>query len=244
MPADGLTIVPARGHAHMKTIAILSQKGGTGKTTLALHLAVAAERAGHTAVVIDLDPQSSSAGWAESRTGEQGPEVAIAHAPRLKSILEAAATNGVTLAVLDTAPHSQGDAMTAAQLADTILIPCRPGILDLRAISATVQIAKMAAKPAVVVLNACPPQGRALADEAEQAVKGYGVDVAPVRLVQRAAFAHSLASGQTAQEYEPDGKAAKEISQLYEWACQHVGMSANPHEGKNVETSKSRRRTA
>lgn len=227
----------------MKTIAILSQKGGTGKTTLALHLAVCAEAAGHTAAVIDLDPQSSAAGWSESRSGE-GPTVAIAHAPRLLSILEAAANNGASLAILDTAPHSQGDALAAAQAADAILIPCRPGILDLRAIGATVQIAKLAGKPAAVVLNACPPQGRALADEAEQAVLGYGLAVAPVRLIQRAAFAHSLAGGQTAQEYEPHGKAAEEIQQLFEWACQFVGMPSSQHEGKNVETSKPSRRTA
>jgi chromosome partitioning protein len=227
----------------MKTIAILSQKGGTGKTTLALHLAVCAEAAGHTAAVIDLDPQSSAAGWSESRSGE-GPTVAIAHAPRLLSILEAAASNGASLAILDTAPHSQGDALAAAQAADAILIPCRPGILDLRAIGATVQIAKLAGKPVAVVLNACPPQGRALADEAEEAVKGYGVPVAPVRLVQRAAFAHSLAGGQTAPEYEPQGKAAEEIQQLYEWACQFVGMPARQHEGKNDKAPKSRRRTA
>jgi len=226
----------------MRTIAILSQKGGTGKTTMALHLAVAAEAAGYTAVVIDLDPQSSAAGWGESR-GDEGPTVVLAHAPRLASILEAAASNGVALAILDTAPHSQADALAAAQVADAILIPCRPGILDLRAIGATVQIAKLAGKPAAVVLNACPPQGRVLADEAEQAVRGYGVEVSPVRLVQRAAFAHSLAAGQTAQEYEPHGKAAEEIHQLYEWACLLVGMPAQPHEEKNVETTKPRRRT-
>lgn len=227
----------------MKTLAILSQKGGTGKTTLALHLAVAAEAAGHTVAVIDLDPQSSAAGWAEGRAGE-GPTVAIAHAPRLTSILEAAAANGATLAILDTAPHSQGDALAAAQAAHAILIPCRPGILDLRAIGATVQIAKLAGKPAAVVLNACPPQGRALADEAEEAVKGYGLPVAPVRLIQRAAFAHSLAAGQTAQEYEPNGKAAEEINQLYKWTCQLVGMSTQPHEGTHVQTSQSSRRSA
>ena len=227
----------------MKTIAILSQKGGTGKTTLALHLAVAAEAAGHTAAVIDLDPQSSSGGWGDSREAD-GPTVAIAHAPRLASILEAAAANGVTVALLDTAPHSQGDALAAAQAADVILIPCRPGILDLRAIGATVQIARLAGKPAVVVLNACPAQGRGLADEAAEAVRGYGAEVAPFRLTQRAAFAHALASGQTAQEYEPDGKAAREIRQLYKWTCQFVGMSANPQEDTDGKKSKPRRRTA
>jgi chromosome partitioning protein len=228
----------------MKTIAVLSQKGGTGKTTLALHLAVAAEAAGHTAAVIDLDPQSSAGGWGDSRQAE-GPTVAMAHAPRLVSILEAAAANGATLALLDTAPHSQGDALAAAQAADVILIPCRPGILDLRAIDATVQIARLAKKPAIVVLNACPPQGRALIEEAAEAVRGYGIEVAPVRITQRAAFAHALASGQTAQEYEPDGKAAEEIRQLYEWTCQFVGMTTRPQqEATDEQKSQSKRRTA
>ena len=220
----------------MKTLAVLSQKGGTGKTTLALHLAVAAEQSGHATAVIDLDPQSSAAGWAESRSAD-GLTVAIAHAPRLPSILAAAAHSGAALAILDTAPHSQGDALAAAQAADFILIPCRPGILDLRAIGATVQIASLAGKPAAVVLNACPAQGRALADEAAQAVSGYGIEVAPVRLVQRAAFAHSLAAGQTAQEYEPNGKAAEEVTRLYEWICHHVGMSSKPHGGMHVQAS-------
>ena len=222
--ARGSTIVPTRGRVHMKTITILSQKGGTGKTTLTLHLAVAAEEAGEVAAVIDLDPQSSAAGWSESRGPDRGPTVAIAHAPRLKSILDAAEANGATLAILDTAPHAQSDALAAAQAGDAILIPCRPGILDLRAIGASVQIAKLAGKPAAVVLNATPPQERALADEAEQAVRGYGVAVAPIRLVQRAAYAHSLTAGLTAQEYEPNGKAAEEISALYKWVCQFVGM--------------------
>lgn len=215
----------------MKTIAVLSQKGGTGKTTLVLHLAVAAEAAGHTAVVIDLDPQSSAGGWGDSRKAE-GPTVALGHAPRLASILQAASANGAGLALLDTAPHSQGDALAAAQAADAILIPCRPGILDLRAIGATVQIARLAGKPAAVVLNACPPQARGLVEEAAEACRGYGIEVAPLRMTQRAAFAYALASGQTAQEYESDGKAAEEVQQLYQWTCQFVGMTAYPHEVK------------
>jgi chromosome partitioning protein len=227
----------------MKTIAILSQKGGTGKTTLALHLAVAAEAAGHVAVVVDLDPQSSASGWSESRK-QDGPTVVIAHAPRLGSILHAAASNGAGLALLDTAPHSQADALIAAQAADLILIPCRPGILDLRAIGATVQIARLANKSAAVVLNAVPPNARSLAQEAEEAVRGYGVEVVPVRLTQRAAFSHALTAGSTAPEYEPEGKAAGELQHLYLWACQRVGMSACPHGDNHDQAYESGRRVA
>jgi chromosome partitioning protein len=74
----------------------------------------------------------------------------------LGSILHAAASNGAGLALLDTAPHSQADSLVAAQAADLILIPCRPGILDLRAIGATVQIARLANRPAAVVLARFP----------------------------------------------------------------------------------------
>lgn len=227
----------------MKTIAILSQKGGTGKTTLALHLAVAAERCGHVSAVIDLDPQSSAGGWGESRVTE-GPAIAIAHAPRLGSILTAASSNGVTLALLDTAPHSQGDALAAAQAADAVLIPCRPGILDLRAIGATVQVARLSGKPVAVVLNAVSPHGRSLADEAEAAVRGYGIEVAPPRLTQRAAFSHALTSGQTVQEYEPHGKAAEEIQKLYKWSCLFVGMPTCPHEDSHEQKNQSCRSIA
>lgn len=206
----------------MKTIAILSQKGGAGKTTLALHLAVAAERAGKSAAVIDLDPQASAAGWMDHRS-LAAPAVVSAPATRLAQVIETAQTHGAKLAILDTAPHSEQAALTAARAADLILIPCRPAILDLRAISSTIDLAKLAAKPAFVVLNAVPPRG-GLANEAAAAVESYGAKVAPVRLVQRAAYMHSLTTGQTAQEYETDGKAAEEITKLYKWVCTQVKM--------------------
>jgi len=206
----------------MKTIAVLSQKGGAGKTTLSVHLAVAAERQGVQVAIIDLDPQTSAAGWGDSRAAET-PVVVSAQAARLTQVLDAAREAGVGLAILDTAPHSESTALAAARAADFILIPCRPAILDLRAIGSTIDLAKLANKPCAVVLNAVPPRG-ALAKDAEDAIAGYGVPVAPVHLAQRAAFTHALTAGQTAQEYEPDGKAADEVLQLYMWTCTQVGM--------------------
>lgn len=206
----------------MKIIAILSQKGGAGKTTMALHLAVAAEQNGQRTAVIDLDPQASAAHWGDSREAET-PAVVSAQASRLSQVLDAAKKAGAALAILDTAPHSESSALAAARAADLILIPCRPAILDLRAIGSTIDLAKMAGKPAVVVLNTVPPRGP-LADEATQAVAGYGVEVAPVHFGNRAAFQHSLTAGQTAQEYEPGGKAAEEATQLYMWTRKQVDM--------------------
>lgn len=204
----------------MKVLAILSQKGGAGKTTLALHLAVAAERDGKSAAVIDLDPQASATSWGDSREAE-APAIVSAQSSRLQKVLDAARTSGAGFVVIDTAPHSESAALAAARVADFILVPCRPAILDLRAISNSIDLAKMAEKPAAVVLNAVPPRG-SLAQDAEEAVNGYGVTVAPVHIGQRAAFQHSLTMGQTAQEYEPGGKAAEEIGELYQWICTHL----------------------
>jgi len=200
----------------MKTIAMLSQKGGTGKTTLTLHLAVAGDRRGKTVAVIDLDPQASSAGWKDTRSDENPVVISIPHT-RLNQALQTAANAGADIALIDTAPHSEAAAIAAARAADLILIPCRPGILDLRAIATTAELVKLAGKPAFVVLNSMPPRATNLLADAKAAVAVHGVEVAPVVIQQRAAFAHSLTTGQTAEEYEPGGKAAEEIAELFAW---------------------------
>jgi chromosome partitioning protein len=205
----------------MKTIAMLSQKGGTGKTTLTLHLAVAAGRRGQTVAVIDLDPQASSAGWKDSRAADSPVVVAIPHS-RLPQALETAKAAGASLALIDTAPHSEGAAMAAARAADLILIPCRAGILDLRAISTTAEVVKLTGKRAFVVLNAVPPRATSMLADAREAVAVHGLEVAPVAVQQRAAFAHALTAGQTAEEYEPEGKAAEEAGELYKWVAAKV----------------------
>lgn len=206
----------------MKTVAILSQKGGAGKTTLAIHLAVASENAGRTAVIIDLDPQASASQWKDSREAES-PVVVSAQPARLSAVLETARRGGAELVIIDTAPHSESAALAAARSADLILIPCRPAILDLRAISNTIDIANIAGKPVSVVLTSVPPRGN-LKEDAADAVTSYGVTVAPAQMGQRAAFMHALTSGQSAQEYEPGGKAAAEVKQLYMWTCKQVGL--------------------
>src|SRR5579872_2385971 len=142
----------------MYTIAVISQKGGAGKTTLVAHLAVESERGGVSTAIIDLDPQAIATAWGDSRTGD-APAVVSAQASRLTQVLEAARTGGAGLAIIDTAPHSESAALAAARAADFVLIPCRPAILDLRAISQTINLARLAGKPVAVVLNSVPPRG-------------------------------------------------------------------------------------
>ena len=202
--------------SNMKIIAIVSQKGGAGKTTLALHIATAAEAAGLSSAIIDLDPQASAAGWGDSRQGEAPVVVALPHT-RLPQGLQAATDGGAELVVIDTAPHSEAAAMAATRAADLVLIPCRAGILDLRAIGSTAELVKLAQKPAYVVLNAMPPRATQLLADARAAVEVHGLEVAPIAMQQRAAFGHALTVGKTAPEYEPDGKASEEITELLAW---------------------------
>jgi chromosome partitioning protein len=207
----------------MHTLGILSQKGGTGKTTLALHLAVAAERAGLRAAVLDLDPQASATGWRDSRAGHR-PEVISIQASRLPSSLRALAEHEHALALLDTAPHSADAAIAAAEASDLILIPCRAGILDLRAIAGTARIAALAGKPAIAVLNHAPHRAPRILEDASEAVRQHGLDIAPVVLHQRSAYGHALTVGQTAGEFEPGGKADEEIRILLSWLCRRLGV--------------------
>jgi chromosome partitioning protein len=224
----------------MHTIAILSQKGGSGKSTLTLHLAIASELAGCPTAVIDLDPQASAAGWRDSRRSET-PVVVPVPSTRLPQALEAARTGGAALALIDTAPHASEVAMAAAEAADLVLIPSRPGILDLRAIGTTVRIVKLAGKRAYVVLNAMPPRAPLVLADARAAVAVHGLEVAPFTLQQRAAYAHSLIAGQTAQEYEPAGKAGEEVALLYQWVRQELGLRTAKLPAKRQSGSKTAR---
>jgi len=209
----------------MRTIALVSQKGGTGKTTLSLHLAVAAEMARQRAVVIDLDPQASSAEWKDSRQSDT-PVVVSVPATRLPHALHAAQDGGADLVVIDTAPHAGDAALAAAEVANLVLIPCRAGILDLRAIGTTAWTVKLAGTPAYVVLNAVPPHASSVLADARAAVAVHGLEAAPVAVRQRAAYAHALTVGQTAQEYEPHGKAAEDIAAFYTWLTHTLQISA------------------
>jgi chromosome partitioning protein len=204
----------------MKTLAIISQKGGVGKTTLATALAVAAEREGKIAAVFDLDPQASAAFWKDTRTADTPAVVAIPPA-RLQHVLKAAADTGCDLAIIDAPPFAKDIAFEAAQHADFILIPTRPAVLDVMAMTKTLELVTHYGRPSAVVLTFCPIQGREIADT-EEAVKQLGASIAPVRIHNRVAYSRAQQTGLTAQEFEPDGKAAEEIKQLYAYMCMHL----------------------
>ncbi|HQT39642.1 MAG TPA: AAA family ATPase [Acidocella sp.] len=204
----------------MKTLAILSRKGGAGKTTLAIHMAVIAQAAGRRVLIIDCDPQKSATKWFESRDAGT-PELISAPADSLAMALPAARADGVDLVIVDSRPSVEGDAAQIAARADFALIPSRPSILDLQAIGDTVSIVKLAKCSAAVVLNACPPArgvGEAsVTQDARSVLSGYQIEVAPVSIAVRVAFCNALIDGRAVNELEPNGKAAVEMLKLWKW---------------------------
>lgn len=200
----------------MKTIAVISQKGGAGKTTLTVHLAAEAAAAGQNVVIIDLDPQASSANWGDRR--EQATPVVIpVFATRLPQEIERVREAGCDVCFIDTAPHADAVAVAAAKAADVAVIPCRANAMDVEAAGTTIELVKTTGTPLFVALNAVVP-GSGETDAAEAAIRdNYQVNVCPARLTNRVVFARSIGFGMVAQEFEPDSKAAQEIKALY--AC-------------------------
>jgi chromosome partitioning protein len=199
----------------VKAIAFLSQKGGSGKTTLAVHTAVAAHETGLRVVVVDTDPQRSASTWREAR-GAAEPLVATAAPSELRTVLKAAKAEHMDLAIIDTAPHAAPEAASVARAADFVLVPCRPTAFDLATASAAVAIVKAARARAAFVLSACPPRAPEIA-EAREALARYGLEVAPPEVTERRAFARAIATGRAVTEFETDGRAAAEIRALWAW---------------------------
>jgi len=201
----------------MRTVAILSEKGGAGKTTLAIHLATAAQISGLATAIIDLDPQASAADWADSRS--EPPEALTIPPARLAGVLEKLQAGGCEFVVIDTGRDSNNAGYTAAQAADLLLLPCRVGRFDIRALGRTLDLAKLAGKPAHLIFNDLAPRAARMRAEAEAALAPMGCPIAPVQLSHRAAFRDAPMSGQTAQEVEPNGAAAAEVVALFNWVC-------------------------
>lgn len=210
----------------MATVAIISQKGGAGKTTLALHLAAAAQDGGRVSLIVDTDPQATASQWASWREDEP-PEVIDSPPPRLAAKVEQAREQGAQFIVIDTPPHADSAARAAVETADLILIPCRPSAFDLAAIQTTVKLVQLLRKPAFVVFTAGSPNAPRMYEEAGELVGSFGISACPVQLPDRAAYRHASAEGRTVMETEPNGKAADEIRQLYKWTCRQLDMSTS-----------------
>ena len=199
----------------MRVLALASQKGGSGKTTLSGHLAVQAERAGAGPVVlIDIDPQGSLADWWNEREAET-PAFAETTVARLAHDLETLRHQGFKLAVIDTPPAITMAIQSVISVAELIVVPTRPSPHDLRAVGATVDMCERSGKPLIFVVNAGTPKAK-ITSEAAIALSQHGT-VAPVIVHQRTDFAASMIDGRTVMEVNPQSRSAQEVEQLWSY---------------------------
>jgi chromosome partitioning protein len=196
----------------MKKSAFLSQKGGSGKTTIAVHVACAAQQSGENVILIDTDPQGSATAWGQARKNKP-PTV---HKTTPSALAEVLRKADGTLAIIDTAPHTIPGMDIVASGVDLLLIPCRPSAFDLVAISSSVQIAKAAGTPAAFVLNGCNHRSPEY-NEARKVLERHGFPLCPIAPGQRTPFVRAISTGRAVSEFEPRGKAAEEIEALWKW---------------------------
>lgn len=199
----------------MKVVAVTSQKGGTGKTTLCGHLAVQAERAGiGPAVLVDCDPQGSLTNWWNMRQDET-PVLVQTSLPRLAEDLAALRETGVQLVIIDTPPAITWTIVNVIEVADLVVVPVRPSPHDLAATGSTVDLIDGLGKPIVFVVNSASQRAR-ITGEAAVALSQHGT-VAPSIIHHRADFAASMIDGRTVMEIPRAERSAGEIEMLWEY---------------------------
>ncbi|QGZ33586.1 ParA family partition ATPase [Stappia indica] len=211
-----------------RIISVAQQKGGSGKTTLAAHLAVAlAARGAFPVAVVDIDPQGSLGTWYEAREGSLGDgttgltfRTSSGWGAR-REARSLARDHG--LVILDTPPKTDSDVRPAIEAADLVLVPMQPTQVDLWATGQTVDIARREGTDSLVVLNRVPPRA-ALTAEVMGLIGENGFTVASARLGNRTAFAASMGEGLTILETEPRGKGADEARLLAEEVARLLGL--------------------
>ena len=196
----------------MKTILIQSQKGGSGKTMLAAHLSVEAERNHEPAWIIDTDRQATLSLWHERRKNDT-PQRLDAPLERMQQAQAKVASQGAEYCFIDTAPTISDQNTGLLKLADLILIPVRPSPSDLWAVSETVALVKESRKPFVFVITQAKPQATITA-QAIAALSQHG-RVAQAFISDRVAYAAAMTGGNTAPELAARGPAAQEIEALW-----------------------------
>lgn len=219
----------------MKTISFVAQKGGVGKSTLAISCAVTAYQQGQNVLLLDMDPQGSVESWYQDRT-EDAPGVVCITAPKIEQAISAAADKGFDLIIIDTPGRDAPGIATAIKASDLVVIPCRPSVTDMKAIPTTYSMVHRLEKQAVFVLSQTPAATLARGSRIREAEAGLSMlgMAAPVPIVSRLAYqdAHGLGLGVT--EYEPNGKAANEIRNLWQWIIRKLEGTKNEFTKTNV----------
>lgn len=211
----------------MTVIAVLNQKGGAGKTTIATHLARASQLAGYETLLVDSDPQGSARDWAAACEEQSVPVVGIDR-PTIERDLKRVTTHPVI--IIDGAPQAADLAVSAIKAADVVLIPVQPSPYDIWAaedlvklVLQRIEITDNKLKAAFVISRAIT--GTRISREVTGALRDYGLPVLDARITQRISYPNTAATGTTVLDAEPDSVAAEEIKSLFRELAVFAGLA-------------------
>lgn len=204
----------------MMVISFVTQKGGSGKTTLAVNCAVAAIAAKKRVVIFDMDEQATAENWYQDREAD-APQLVRVKSNELEKALSLAQSQKFDVVLIDTPGRDEPATATAIKAADFCIIPCRPSPADMKATPATMETIRRLGKPAAFVLTQTPVRSFRIR-EAQNGLSVLGM-VSPVNIVSRNAYQDAQGVGLGVMEFEPDGKAAQEIKELWAWLMKKVG---------------------
>jgi chromosome partitioning protein len=202
----------------VKTLAVISRKGGAGKTTLSINLALASHLAGWRTMLADIDPQRSASDSLRART-EPGPTLAEINAGKLFQTRSQAEHDAYDVMLIDTPAAPDSDVAVAANYADLCVLVCRPTFLDIASVARSAEMIRRLGKTGLIVLSQAPPKRGGLepvgVQKAIEALRFCGLPVAPVGLRARAIYQQSVAHGRSVGEWDPANPAGQEIARLW-----------------------------
>ena len=210
----------------MKVLTLASRKGGSGKTTLAGHLAVQAEMDGWGHVgLVDVDPQGSMSEWWNARAAAT-PVYVQTRLQRVEDDVERMRDAGLDLLILDTPPSISRAVSDIVAISDLVVVPVRPSPHDLRSVGTTVGLIEHLGKPLIFVINGAAPRAR-ITREAVEALSQHG-PLAPTIIHQRVDFAASMIDGRTVMELSPKSRSSLEIADLWAYVKGRLDVGARP----------------
>jgi chromosome partitioning protein len=202
----------------VKTLAVISRKGGAGKTTLSINLALASHLAGWRTMLADIDPQRSASDSLRART-EPGPTLAEITAGKLFQTRSQAIHDSYDVMLIDTPAAPDSDVAVAVNYADLCVLVCRPTFLDIASVARSAEMIRRLGKAGLIVLSQAPAKRGGLepvgVQKAIEALRFCGLPVAPVGLRSRTIYQQSVAHGRSVGEWDPTSPASQEVERLW-----------------------------
>lgn len=199
-----------------KVISVAQQKGGSGKSTVAAHLAVALRLQGYSVALVDIDPQRSLSFWFETRQQRKRGSIDLAFCDAEGWELSRISENLIKdhdFVLVDCPPHAETDSRVAIRAADLVLMPVQPSILDIRACEKTKQLADREGRQAMAVFNRLAPH-QDVSEIGRTGLNGLAVPFFTVGLGNRVAYPKTMAKGLTVLEVGGAAKAGDEVRSL------------------------------